>query len=361
MNLRNLFEKFFLIPLISIIATLTLYYVNNKGFSDVLGKDLFEFLSTTILPTFFLIIVNLSYVIFSHKKFHIDVPEKIESKKIKSISSEFINDAIDKISKKFKTLLDDDSDTILWEFELIGYSKLENEISKLESSALFQKINSIKRNRITTIANSLIHNDFDFFISRFKIIGKKNQYFSTETRRPSVIEGIDIDFRKKQKKFLENFKPNESKRILILSIEELIDEFSNNKNKKALNSFINWNDYIYDKKNNKKTSLNIVAFRNNIDQVFSGCTELDGYYDFVISRKSSKITVFAQKENKITLFDSEVKDNVSNTKKYYECYEDFIKSFSDENKKINRNIFYSKEINGKIKNVEEFIQFINDN
>ncbi len=349
-----MFKKIFLSPLISLFITLVIWVLYTleysfEGLYDFLGEEsskiTIEILVTILLPTSIVLIINLLNFVFKLRKIEIDKTiEPIQSSKIKKIGYGFIKDSIDKISNKFSTMLSGDrSMNVLWELEQLELAELE--IGGVGIDYINEKVKRFRRNRITSIANGLIHK---------KGIFKSNvEYFTTETRRPSKFEEIDSrtgGFRDDQLEFLKKYKPKRSHRILILQKDELIYENSNER--ASLIDFINWNNQPYD--SDKSTILNIISFDQKIEDVFFNCA-VNEFYDFAISKKNSSITVFAQKDKITTLYDSEKTTNKNIAESFYKCYSRLINCCeTNKNKKI-RNIYYS----GIIKNETDLDNFIN--
>ncbi|HPX76505.1 MAG TPA: hypothetical protein PLW77_07985 [Bacteroidales bacterium] len=353
-----MYKKFFHWPVISLIVTSVIYalYVSKTNFTGLynfLGDECYraivEVLITIVLPTLVVVLYSLVRFIIKFRKIDIDKTiEPIQSSKIKNAGYNFINDSISKISDKFSTLLTGErSKNVLWELEQLELAELE--INGMTMDLINEKVKKFRRNRITSIANSLIHEK--------GILCSNTKYYTTETHKPSEIASLDYGFREDQLEFLKKYEPKESRRILILKTSVLIDEYENHND--ALLKFIKWNNEKYDNKNTKSTILHIISYNNSIDEVFRD-SEINDFFDFAISKKNKSITVFAQKEKITTLYDSEKATNKKITENYYNSYTKLINSCNKyPNKKVGE-VYYSEAIKGDVE-LGKFINVVKEN
>jgi len=353
-----MYKKFFHWPVISLLVTVAIYvfYVSKANFTglyDFLGaecyKSIIEILITIVLPTLIVILISLIIFIKKIRKIEIDKTiEPIQSSKIKKVCYSFINDNISKISDKFSTLLSGErSENVLWELEQLELAQLE--INGMTIELINEKVKKFRRNRITSIANSLIH--------KKGVLCPDTKYYTTETHKPSEIASLDYGFREDQLEFLKKYEPKESRRILILKTNTLIDEYDNHN--EALLKFIEWNNEKYDNKNTKSTILHIISYNKSIDEVFRG-SEINDFFDFAISKKNKSITVFAQKEKITTLYDSEKATNKKIAENYYNSYTKLINRCKNHpNEKVGE-VYYSKEIKGK-EELDTFVKTVKEN
>jgi hypothetical protein len=268
----------------------------------------------------------------------------IKSKLLQKKAFEFSKESVIKISSTFCTLLLNENKNILWELEHIELKELEQtclngniiiDKDKL-CNTIYTCIKKQRRIRITTIADSLILRN-SFFI--------KNEYYATETRLPSCIIDDDRGYYEKQRNYLLKYKTKKACRLLILKKTDIIQELK--EKKKFLEDFIVNNNVEYEK--GKTLQLKIIVYNNVLEDVFSDVS-LDSYYDFVISKKGKKTTVFAQNEkNVLALYDSSNENHQKETELFCKAFDDL---FNHENTSID--ITYSNLIK-TIKDAEDFI------
>lgn len=331
---------------IVILAFLSFIIYKDKALNIIFSKEyILEILLTIYIPSTFLLIYHLIRLL----KSQLNNPLlSIKSKLLEKTGYEFSKNSVEKISSTFATLLENEIQNILWEFEHIELKDLEqaclhcslNLNPTMTCNNIPISIRKYRRIRVTTIANSLILQN-NFF--------SKNEYLATETRRPSNIIDIDRNYYENQKKNLTKFKPTKACRLLILSKNDLKDELLNKRD--LLTEFVNYNNIKYTEKN--KVQLKIIAHNGNINEVFSEY-ELDSYYDFAISKKRNQITVFAQNPNNfLSSYDSSYENSRHKAETFYNA---FMELFNYDSKYYNGTVF-SDEIH-TIEEVEVFINSI---
>jgi len=341
-----------------------------KGFLKSL-PTIKEIFLTILLPTFTISSIQLYYFSKKPMKRLADMIHTINSEKLKYSCMQDIEINAEDIANKYASLLSSKNiNSILWELESIELSELETKFLSCccpMNIPIKEKILIQRRNRITSIAKNLIHS--------------KCKYLTTETRKPSEIINTDDQYYKNLRDSYKRKKPIEACRILILKKDVLADELHHKASE--LEEFINLNKTQYNKPlksrikdfislknkdnlNDKKllkSKLKFIVWTNSIDDVFNDYN-LNQFYDFAISQRRNKTTVFAQKaygsnQNCITAFDSDYAANIKTVKKYIDCYENLMNNSSQidqTTKKYTGNVIYSDFI----ENIEDAKNFINN-
>ncbi len=306
-----------------------------------------EILVTIVLPTF----IGLSISLFGYAKMKkknleriSEIIESVYSKKLKSSGVDAIEEGAANIANKLSTLLtNNDTDKILWELEPLQLSELETvcigcTINCSCGVPINNKLLNQRRIRITSIAKSLIH--------------RRCEYLTTETRKPSEVVKTDENYYESQEEKFKHLKPDLACRILIIKKDDLKAEIEDNTGRESFEKFINWNTIKYHskyillpkmllkeklaiserfrlfEKRNFELKLKIIAYQDSIDSVFNDYS-LNEFYDFAISKKRNKVTVFAQKafssnQNTITSYDSDFPGNKYTVRKYEKCYKELL-------------------------------------
>jgi len=325
-----------------------------------------EIFLTILLPTFTVSSIQLYYFSKKPMKRLADMIHTINSEQLKYSCMQDVERSAEDITNKYASLLSSKNiNSILWELESIELSELETTCISCPNSCpmnipIKEKIEIQRRNRITSIAKNLIQD--------------KCKYLTTETRKPSEIINTDDQYYKNLRDSYKRKKPIEACRILILEKGVLADELRHKASE--LEEFINLNKTQYNKPlksrikdfinpknkdnlNDKKllkSKLKFIVWTNSIDDVFNDYN-LNQFYDFAISQRRNKTTVFAQKaygsnQNCITAFDSDYAANIKTVEKYIDCYENLINNSSQidqTTKKYTGSVIYS-----------DFIENIND-
>jgi len=254
------------------------------------------------------------------------------------------------------TALETGIHSILWEFDGINdFNDFEkrclicdpaNVDTIHNCNAIKEAVKIKRRHRITDIANCLVFNKWkiNFLLN--------NVFFATETRRPSEIVDKDKYYYQKQKNELKSRNVDKAQRLLILSRSNLQDEITNHNNK--VSDFIKLNTEANDKQ--KKLTLKIITYTNNISDVFAKFGIDRKLYDFVISKKESKVfknkkliskkTVFAQNTDDKLLrsFDSTREIDKFDIEKFLTAFDDLYNAAASVDATTD-DIRFSAEIN----------------
>ncbi|NPA44066.1 MAG: hypothetical protein GXO49_00875 [Chlorobi bacterium] len=279
--------------------------------------------------------------------------ENIRSNKLKSIAKYYIPEAVEKIEQSLTDLLNNNVTTsILWELKFLNLQALESDnsfknLTSKQQKKMIEHIYEERRRRITKIANELIT--------------KNGKYFTTETNKPSNLETYDNSFWNEQKRIINEKKPIEARRFLIIKKDELIEEYINHQS--ALIKYVEFNNHLYTRNLKKKSVIfHIIVYNEKIEDVFCGSGINNNLFDFTISTYKGKTTVFAQssdtidrkKFSNLSAFDSE--KNSSKLQSYIDWYNNMINN--KENTLITKNFNCQNDHSGYIKSKE--IKDIND-
>ena len=293
----------------------------------------------------------------------------IQSKILRKKGHFFSKEVVTRISGTFATMLERETPTILWELEGLSLQNIESSCLHCKALNIPKSCMGIphailvkRRHRITDIARSLIL--------------RKGVYYATETRTPSKLVHYDAVYYTDQAQQLKKHKVKSTCRLLILTNKMLTDELNNNPDAlrefitwntnstsvqhitffDTFRKFIPWNTKVNSTKRNEKTHFKIIACcsSDNIDQVFeSNGLELDRFYDFVVSKRRKKITVFAQSSNYIlTSFDSTYDSTKNNAEKFYDAF------ITLKNKTTGEHVYGEVSYSAAINTFDEAKQFI---
>jgi len=199
-----------------------------------------------------------------------------------------------KIQRKLNAL-ETGTRSILWEFDEIGvhFNNFEEKCITSSSTGcsgihvcdeIIKAVKEHRRKRIIAIADCLIIKGN---------LWSPSNFFATETKRPSMMTPEDLHYYAQQKVTLKNKKVNTAIRLLILNKNDLRDEFTVHAKKEALLNFIKSN-IEYNQNTQKEITLKIITCEDAISDMFSPYHLHNNLFDFVISQKGSKRTVFAQ-------------------------------------------------------------------
>lgn len=359
------------ITLTSIVASILFNRIvhSEMSWGDLLKERWFESIVMTIA-------VESTYVairLHSKIKHQLQTPLfSIQSKILRKKGHLFSKEVVTRISGTFATMLERETPTILWELESLSLQNIESNCLHCKTLNIHKSCMGIphailvkRRHRITDIARSLIL--------------RKGIYYATETRAPSKLVHYDEVYYNNQAKQLNKYKVKSTCRLLILTNKMLTEELSNHPD--ALRRFITWNTNstpVYHKtffdalkklipwntnvdsaKRNENTHFKIIACDssdNNIDLVFeSNDLELDMFYDFVVSIRRKKITVFAQSSNYIlTSFDSTYDSTKNNAEKFYNAF------ITLKDKTIGEHKYGTVSYSAAINTFDDAKQFINN-
>ena len=263
---------------------------------------------------------------------------------------------VTKICRKLNAL-ETGIESILWEFdEFNNFYNFENRCLTCDTTAtntmhvcseIKNAVKIKRRNRITDIANCLIFKKWKLNFLQY------NEFFATETRKPSEIIDEDRYYYETQKSELKKKNVNTAQRILILRRSDLLSEMTNNRC--DVEDFIRLNTEA--RRGQKKISLKVITYQNAstpID-VFARFNIDRGLFDFVISKKGSRKTAFAQNINQRYLrsFDSTHEIDILDIEKFLNAFVDLFRT-PVSNNTTTEDIRYSGEINS-ITDIQTFM------
>ena len=339
---RILFREFMILVATFFVSTLTcLFIMETWEISKINTIGWLSILLSTVTVPFVVLIIRLS--LMSNSQIN-DLLSRIPSVLIRKKAQIFGKENVESIVDTLSTMMGEEgTSSILWEFQRLDLKEIENGCLKCNPNGLpkhnCQQISATvkkkRRYRVTEIANCLILDG--------------GEYHATETKRPSSFVEENIAYLETQREILKKRGIKEPKRLLILEKKILIDEFS--KNHDFLKKYIEYNiNEGTDKEQN--IYLKIIAYdKVDIDMVFDGSDIDRKFYDFVVSKKGKKVTVFAQNEEcYLALYDSTDK-----TEKFHRVFERLYEHTKLTGKSVN--ICYSGKIE-KFEDVESFIKLI---
>lgn len=335
--------KWEIIASIVLLVVTLIYKIHDKNDWDVANiiiNDWPELVIFTFLIPSFGVIFHLYRMIETQINNSLS---SINSELIREEAHNFGKSSIDTIANTLSTMISEDTSSILWEFKNLDLDNFEKGCLNCgqggkpnhNCATISNTIKIQRRRRITQIANCLILNS--------------GEYYATETKRPSELIGTDKTYYEIQRKSLKLKNVKKAYRLLILKKDVLKDELANKKS--MFQRYISYN-IENSNTNEKNISLKIIAFKSQIKDVFRDDGIQKQFYDFVISKKKRKITVFAQnKDHYLTSYDSSHDNNAETAKQFYDAFERLFNHSED----LTGDICFSKEIS----TFEDVANFIN--